>query len=1465
MSRPAVGQQVHAPIPRRNVNQDLFLQYRPNEGLAIHARSRQTFGSVRKVLLAPEELGAIDDSDLLILRVAKKTGPEAPGEGFLWTSVDMAVHFEQGQAVLAVDLELRWNESASVSRDLHGVALQELRLIVATFFPAVLDDPRLLGNGEQHGSPQDFYEAAHVPSRDGPDEADPLYVPQLTARLFPFQRRAVRWLLQREGVQWTSNTGSGESGVVPYHEEPSEKAVSHFVCAQDADGKPCYISDLFGVVTRDTSVFEERERALRGGILSEEMGLGKTVEMISLILLHRREPAADVVQDRPLLRPTGATLIVTPPALRSQWISELNRHAPDLRVVEYEGMARSCPDEESEAAMVEQLATCDVVITTYSDLRSELYFAVDPPERKLRTPRQRPRPRSPLVQLEWWRVCLDEAQEIESGVSGAAEVLRVIPRINAWGVTGTPVKDGIQDLWGLLVFLRYQPYGFLSKLWKNLVKAHRDVFQNLFSRISMRHTKRVVGDELTIPPQKRYVIKMPFTAVEEQHYQTLFRQLTATCGLSPQGVPLRDGWDPTSSAVLEAMRSALNRLRQTALHPEIGEQNRQALGHRAGPMRTLAEVLDAMIEQSESSLLLDHRALLAHKLKHGQLLENSPRVREALAIWKDVLHESESLVQDARDKLKVQLEKAKEAGEDGLAEAKSKKKGRDDETDSEDDTDMDGEGPDKTKSGHVKDAQRELRYALEIQHRAEFFCANAYFQIKSDQETTPPDSDEFRRLEGLETAGYEQAKHIRQEILHENRSRAMRQMGELEAKASTQSFVTIPECTFAAPNGIEGRRIAEDLEDLGVLLDRQAEQMDDWREAVVQLLLKDLVDEEEENEAGKEITGDEYENSTKVQDEIQAYLTILKAGISDRQAALTGIAPSGLAVYEEQTALRMAKDGEGPAPELMLRLFRERQAVQPGRRDEESGEGQERQESSEELLKQKKKQAPQQLQKSLRAAVVELRDLAARLKSQSSSSGMTGPTAQRADAELANVQEQLRRTQEQQTQQLKVVAGLEKETRRVASALNSRIAYYRQLQVVSDMVAPYEGIKDEAAIAALGREEHEMAEALATAEAKHRYLIHLKEADKDEAPLCVICQSTFSIGVLTVCGHRFCKDCITMWFQAHHNCPMCKRPLRASNLHDIVLKSQELQVVSESGPSREAEGTAGPEDAAGPPDHPVGGPEGQSQRDELGRVSRPRDSIYANFRADQLDMDLPGPYFTTKVDTLVRHLLWLRISDPGAKSIIFSQFPDFLAILAQAFRQHNIGFSRYVDRNGIARFREDPGIECFLLHARAHSSGLNLVHASHVILCEPLLNTALELQAIARVHRIGQQHETTVWLYIVNGTVEESIYNLSVQRRMEHAGRTQPRPTLGTATPPVDLAASSRALDLADSLELQQAQLSKLMGKGKMAGEEVAQGDLWTCLFSNAPRPVQEDDEQLRNEPMIRRHLLASAAEERQV
>lgn len=48
-----------------------------------------------------------------------------------------------------------------------------------------------------------------------------------------------------------------------------------------------------------------------------------------------------------------------------------------------------------------------------------------------------------------------------------------------------------------------------------------------------------------------------------------------------------------------------------------------------------------------------------------------------------------------------------------------------------------------------------------------FFIASAYFQIKSNEDMTKPDSDDFKRLEKLEIDGYELAKQIRKEILQE--------------------------------------------------------------------------------------------------------------------------------------------------------------------------------------------------------------------------------------------------------------------------------------------------------------------------------------------------------------------------------------------------------------------------------------------------------------------------------------------------------------------------------------------------------------------------------------------------------------------------------------------------------------------------------------------------------------------------
>lgn len=319
-----------------------------------------------------------------------------------------------------------------------------------------------------------------------------------------------------------------------------------------------------------------------------------------------------------------------------------------------------------------------------------------------------------------------------------------------------------------------------------------------------------------------------------------------------------------------------------------------------------------------------------------------------------------------------------------------------------------------------------------------------------------------------------------------------------------------------------------------------------------------------------------------------------------------------------------------------------------------------------------------------------------------------------------------------------------------------------------------------------------------------------------------------------------------MWYRAHRNCPVCKKQLTAEMLHDISLKpDSKLKVVSEN--------------------------HGSSDADSLHHTAR-RSGIYSEFGEDKLEeirkIELDGPSFGTKVDTLIRHLMWLRQEDPGAKSIVFSQFKSFLDILGRAFRHYRVGYSGFDNKDGITRFKDDPSTECFLMDARAHASGLNLVNASHVFLCEPLLNTALELQAIARVDRIGQEHDTTVWLYLIEGTLEESIYNLSVQRRMEHMAQGPTTSRKGKSkevTPDV----SDLNLEAANSMELQQAALTKLMSKDQQLGEVVDKNDVWGCLFGHLAAGTGDQttstrmDERFEN-PAVMGFLAGEAAAARQ-
>ncbi|KAI7373141.1 hypothetical protein KC336_g20470, partial [Hortaea werneckii] len=126
--------------------------------------------------------------------------------------------------------------------------------------------------------------------------------------------------------------------------------------------------------------------------------------------------------------------------------------------------------------------------------------------------------------------------------------------------------------------------------------------------------------------------------------------------------------------------------------------------------------------------------------------------------------------------------------------------------------------------------------------------------------------------------------------------------------------------------------------------------------------------------------------------------------------------------------------------------------------------------------------------------------------------------------------------------------------------------------------------------------------------------------------------------------------------------------------------------------------------------------------------------------------------------------------------------------------------------------------------------------------------------------RIGQTRPTTVWMYLINDTVEEAIYEMSVTRRLAHVqSRQQSRNGKSRSATPSAL--QENAIDAANSEEMQSAPLSKLLVAGKGGGELVEENDLWQCLFGKTQKAPAQPSVELENE--VGRHLRAEAAEGR--
>lgn len=163
-----------------------------------------------------------------------------------------------------------------------------------------------------------------------------------------------------------------------------------------------------------------------------------------------------------------------------------------------------------------------------------------------------------------------------------------------------------------------------------------------------------------------------------------------------------------------------------------------------------------------------------------------------------------------------------------------------------------------------------------------------------------------------------------------------------------------------------------------------------------------------------------------------------------------------------------------------------------------------------------------------------------------------------------------------------------------------------------------------------------------------------------------------------------------------------------------------------------------------------------------GLLKRPSLNCSINYVTVAVNSKIPVEgNFSSKIIRIVQEIQALRKVDPTVKIIIFSQWETNLAVIRDALLANKISVSTKSrpSLDTIEEFKDfTKEVSCILLPLKWGSKGLNLIEATHVFLVEPILNPSEELQAIGRVHRIGQTRPTVVHRFIVENTIEESIY-----------------------------------------------------------------------------------------------------------
>jgi len=305
-----------------------------------------------------------------------------------------------------------------------------------------------------------------------------------------------------------------------------------------------------------------------GGCLALDMGLGKTPTMLANLNLTR---------DR------GPSLVIAPPAVVGNWAAEAKKFVPGARVRVHHG-----PNRATLHGIEALSERADIVITTYGTAVRDMVG---------------------LEKITWNKVVLDEAQAIKNPASDTAQQLRRLHAHSRLALTGTPIENGLGDLWAILDWANPGLVGgrndFIGQLsTSNAGSDAEGALRALNGIMVFRRTKSEPAIAAELPDRIDELDHCAMTPEQIGLYQAVLDSLVAQQAEVDAGAPRKKG----------AVLAAITALKQICNHPVNYEDDDGELDGRSGKLARLIEILDNVFASGERILIFTHFASWGERL-----------------------------------------------------------------------------------------------------------------------------------------------------------------------------------------------------------------------------------------------------------------------------------------------------------------------------------------------------------------------------------------------------------------------------------------------------------------------------------------------------------------------------------------------------------------------------------------------------------------------------------------------------------------------------------------------------------------------------------------------------------------------------------------------------------------------------------------------------------------------------------